>query len=167
MLILGDPANYEAPTDPLMHESVDPRSGVNPITQDAVAPPGSPPTANPINGHEWTIARRDDLQYACTFPLDTPEPCGSGSTRACDCGSIAADKPLCQNPQTGQTDAAHQYYAKAYPGLRELETLKEYGANSIVASICPKIQDATNPDYGYNPAVAAIIERLKSALSGK
>ena len=49
--------------------------------------------------------------------------------------------------------------------------LKDYGANAIVASICPKVVDspnpATDPNYGYNPAVGAIITRLKEALTGK
>jgi hypothetical protein len=39
--------------------------------------------------------------------------------------------------------------------------------NAIVASICPKITDQGNPDFGYNPAVAAIIDRLKEALQGR
>ena len=48
--------------------------------------------------------------------------------------------------------------------------LKEFGANSVVASICPKIATGdpnAQPDYGYNPAVKAIIDRLKEALKGK
>jgi len=36
-----------------------------------------------------------------------------------------------------------------------------------VASICPKVLDMGNADYGYNPAVKAIIDRLKDALRGK
>ncbi|MEO7035711.1 MAG: hypothetical protein ABI548_17395, partial [Polyangiaceae bacterium] len=60
-----------------------------------------------------------------------------------------------------------QVSAKAYPGSRELQVLKDLGPNAIVASICPKVSDQTNPDYGYNPAVGAIIERLKVALQGK
>jgi hypothetical protein len=49
--------------------------------------------------------------------------------------------------------------------------LKDFGSkgtqNSIVASICPKTLTAMGPSYGYNPAVAAIIDRLKEALRGK
>ncbi|MEO7032352.1 MAG: hypothetical protein ABI548_00845, partial [Polyangiaceae bacterium] len=60
-----------------------------------------------------------------------------------------------------------QVSAKAYPGSRELQVLKDLGPNAIVASICPKVSDPANPDYGYNPAVGAIIERLKEALQGK
>ena len=45
-----------------------------------------------------------------------------------------------------------------------------FGNNAIVASICPKNSTAQggsaaeDPAYGYNPAVAAIIDRLKEAL---
>ncbi|HET9933980.1 MAG TPA: hypothetical protein VFQ35_24925, partial [Polyangiaceae bacterium] len=59
------------------------------------------------------------------------------------------------------------------PGVRELQVLKDFGAkgtqNSIVASICPKTLTVqkTDPSYGYNPAVSAIIDRLKEALKGK
>jgi len=49
--------------------------------------------------------------------------------------------------------------------------LKDFGNNAIVASICPKVtttaDPASDPNYGYNPAVGAIIERLKDALKGK
>jgi len=44
---------------------------------------------------------------------------------------------------------------------------------SIVASICPKNimaaggTPSADPDYGYNPAVAAIVDRLKDALTVK
>jgi hypothetical protein len=72
------------------------------------------------------------------------------------------------------TATGSQVRAKGYPGLRELEVLREFGNNSIVASICPKNiapangkTEATDPDYGYNPAVGAIVERLKEALTVK
>ena len=50
-----------------------------------------------------------------------------------------------------------------------MEVLKRYGENSIVASICPKVldRDTSDPNYGYNPAVSAIIERLKEKLRGR
>ena len=69
-----------------------------------------------------------------------------------------------------------QNYAKGVdPGIRELQVLKGYGNNAIVASICPKNTTPakgdnnvlTDANYGYNPAVAAIIERLKEALTVK
>jgi hypothetical protein len=43
--------------------------------------------------------------------------------------------------------------------------------NAIVASICPKVtvtaDPASDPDYGYNPAVNAIIDRLKVSFGEK
>jgi hypothetical protein len=51
--------------------------------------------------------------------------------------------------------------------VRELQVLKAFGENAIVASICPKnvqAMGANDAAYGYNPAVAAIIDRLKKAL---
>jgi hypothetical protein len=46
--------------------------------------------------------------------------------------------------------------------------LHGFGENSIVASICPKLTDAAqvqSAEYGYNPAVAAIVDRLKERLA--
>src|SRR5690606_124127 len=72
--------------------------------------------------------------------------------------------PLCQDPAThafGKT----QYSAKAYPGTRHLQVAKGLGEQAIVASICPaNLEDATAPDYGYRPAIGALIERLKTRL---
>ena len=50
-----------------------------------------------------------------------------------------------------------------------MDVLKRYGDNSIVASICPKVLDVdpTDASYGYNPAVNAIIDRLKERLEGR
>ena len=180
--LLGAPGTSStpptAPLDPFMIESPTPRSGVNPITQDAIQPAtASSPTASPINGHEQNVPKLDDLQYACTFPLKTPKQCAAGNT-ACDCSPRASDpaalglanSPLCQ-PPGGGAPATEQHYAKAYPGTRELQVLKALGSLGIVASICPKVTDSadasSDPNYGYNPAVAAIIERLKSKLQGE
>jgi hypothetical protein len=61
-----------------------------------------------------------------------------------------------------------QYFAKAYPGLRQLAVLRDYGratGNSIVASVCARnVKEETRQDYGYNPAVLAIVGRLKERL---
>jgi hypothetical protein len=80
---------------------------------------------------------------------------------------MAANSPLCQ----GGANINTQTSAKAYPGARELQVLKDLGDNAIVASICPKVVQSkdpnSDPNYGYNPAVGAIIERLKEALKGK
>lgn len=49
--------------------------------------------------------------------------------------------------------------------------LKGLRDQAIVASICPKVSASDQPDsdpsYGYNPAVGAIIERLKIDLVGR
>lgn len=173
-VILGDPATGTPPTDPLMIESVDPRSGSNPITGDALVTADNP-RGNPINGHEFNNPGRDDLQYACTFPLSpalTPADCETKPVGACDC--IAEDdatmqKPLCFDGP-GSAFSTTQSFAKAYPGTRYLEVLKGFGGNSIVASICPKNlvgSDPSDPNVGYNPAVGAIVKRLGEALSGR
>jgi hypothetical protein len=178
-VLLGDPLASPpvAPSDPFMVESITARSGSNPITNDPIVPPTSMnPTASPINGHEQNIPLNDDLQYACTFPLTSPRQCSTASGNACDCtadGTVSVattNSPLCQ-PTGGGAATDLQSYAKAYPGTRELEVLKGLNDQGIAASICPKVTLSSDPDsdpsYGYNPAVAAIIDRLKSALSGK
>ena len=164
------------PSDPFMVESIDPRTGTNPVAMVATAPATSTnPQASVINGHEYNLPNQDDLQYACIFKLKTPKTCMAGDN-ACDCAPdkmgattalTAANSPLCQ----GGSGITNQVYAKAYPGARELQVLKDLGDNAIVASICPKVVNSANPgsdpNYGYNPAVGAIIERLKEALKGK
>jgi hypothetical protein len=180
--LLGDPTASPPvpPSDPFMVESIAARVGTNAIAQPPVAtslPNSTNPHANVINGHEYNIPNKDDLQYACTFPLNAPKTCTATNT-ACDCSPdahtmlnttvTAANSPLCQ----GGANINTQTSAKAYPGTRELQVLKDLGKNAIVASICPKVVKATgeaasDPNYGYNPAVGAIIERLKEALNAK
>jgi len=63
-----------------------------------------------------------------------------------------------------------QTKAKAYPGLKNLAVAKGLGAQGIAASLCAKTLDPTlqangSPEYGYRPAVNAIIGRLKQAIS--
>lgn len=181
--LIGDPeaSPPSPPNDPFMIESPLQRSGTNPITGDAIVPAtATSPTASPINGHEQNVPRSwDDLQYACTFPLKPSKTCTAANRSSCDCAPdgngktdavTAANSPLCQ-PEAGGAATTEQRYAKAYPGTRELEVLKGLSGQGIVASICPKNPEsndpANDPSYGYNPAVAAIIERLKSQLTGK
>jgi hypothetical protein len=152
--ILGDPANYVAPKDPHMIETIQPRPGL--------PPPSSPPDADPINGHEYSIPKNDDLQYACIFPLPAPRDC-SGNLVSCDCSDPANDNPLC-DPNKKTT----QQRAKGYPGVRELSALRSVGSQGIVASVCPaQTNDDKKADYGYRPAIGAIIDRLKVALGGQ
>lgn len=169
-VILGNPDAYPAaealPKDPLMLESVEARTGTNPITGDPIVP-SSQPLGNKINGHEWSIPKRDDLQYACIFPLPMQQDCAAGGLVSCDCDNPMNDNPLCSvDPGTG--NATIQVYAKAYPGIRELHTLKQVGSQGIVASVCPaQLNKPTDSDYGYRPAIGAIIDRLKQALGGQ
>jgi hypothetical protein len=172
-VMLGDPATNQAPADPFMRESTQPRSGRNPITGAAIAPPTSQnPRENAINGHEQVDVDGADLQYACTFELTTPIRCTADSS--CDChvqdtgneDDLARNRPLCQPPTGGPAEPT-QYYGKAYPGLRPLEVLKGIGDSAIVASICPKILNEGEAGYGYEPAVDAIVDRLKIALSAR
>lgn len=175
------------PGDPRMIESMLPREGL--------PPPSAGLNADAITGHEWNTAKRD-LEYACIYRLKDPKVCAcdedDGFGRCAyespnDCCSLRYEanaagerqpadylKPLCQNPASGSYEARTQYFAKGYPGLRELSVLRAYSmlgntkGNSIVASICPKdLSSSTDsPGYGYNPAVAALIERLKDHLKG-
>ncbi|HTQ07302.1 MAG TPA: hypothetical protein VMI54_25775 [Polyangiaceae bacterium] len=177
-VILGDPDNNVPPTDPFMIESIQPRmtGAVDPAFPSAQITPPTSTTLNPINGHEQNqLAANDDLQFACIFPLATPytpAQCGMNPD-GCDCNAdeYSKNSPLCQGV-TATADGT-QAYAKGYPGVRELQVLKGFGTNSIVASICPKNimpqggNAASDPAYGYNPAVAAIVERLKEALTVK
>jgi len=173
-VILGDPSCYHSdpsclPQDPLMIEDFQARSGANPVTGDALAPPGSGELANPINGSEYTIGSQDDLQYSCIFPLETSRDCEDGTLSGCDCSDPANDNPLCvDNSISGSGNPTEQKYAKAYPGVRELSVLKQIYGQGIVGSICPAQQsDSTLINFGYRPAVKAIIDRLKQELGGQ
>ncbi len=185
-LILGNPSANVPPTDPLMVESVEPRTAVqtaSPMGSKAIPNDNfdALPTANPVNGHEWDTSKifpqaKSDLQYACIFKLPQSRSC-EGATTDCDCIDFTAKhngtgpndfkSPLCQNDQGafGTT----QYRAKGYPGIRELQVLQGLQKQAIVASVCPASMDGkpTDPGYGYNPAVQTLINRLKEALRGK
>jgi hypothetical protein len=104
-----------------------------------------------------TVSPPTDLQYACNFKLPTPNPNGA------DCKDNDVGDPLC-NPAV----PTEQIGAKAYPGLRELAFLQGLGKQGIVASVCAEnTSDKTALNYGYRPAVNAIIERLKQRLVGQ
>jgi len=171
-LILGSPDSGLLPTDPLMVESTEPRSGTHPLLGVPVAPSTSTdPQENPINGHEHVSPKHDDLQYACIFPLVTPRDCASGAaSNACDCNAEDVDRnrPVCQPPGGGATGTT-QYFAKAYPGLRHLELLQGLGERSIVTSVCPKMVsgEGVEPSYGYNPLTTSILELAAPVLRGQ
>jgi hypothetical protein len=165
-IILGDPDKRVLPLDPHMHEKIEERSGQNPITGAQIAPSTAGLMADPISGHEKPAD--DSPQYACIFPLLSPFDC-TGAT--CDCNSPEGN-PLCQDPSGAY--GSTQYYAKAYPGVRELSVLKAIGDQAIVASVCPANmddaaeKDATTandaPDFGYRPAIGALVDQLKGKL---
>ncbi len=156
--ILGDPAQHVPAKDPHMIESVAPRTGTNPLTGDTLAPPGASPGADGINGHEYTVAHKDDLQYACVFDLPVPKDCSLGVI--CDCGDPQNDNPLC-DPEKKTL----QFRAKAYPSLRELSLLRGLGDQGVTASVCPvQIVDGAQPNYGYRPAVATLLTQIRGRL---
>lgn len=184
----GSPTRWEVllgtetspPIDPFMRPSVDPRSGTHPLTGDSIT---TGPTWNPINGYEqdpniaWNriggtdaLPARSDLQYSCIFPLEPyggQESVCAPTDSACDCGyGDIHPKPLCQESPTTPSGTG-QYYGKAYPAQRILSVLAGVGDNAIVSSICPKIHDPTLEDFGYNPAIAAIVDRLGDKLKGQ
>jgi hypothetical protein len=156
------------PLDPLMKESVAPRTGTHPITgEELVQPGGGSPVGHPVNGAEWNITAANDLQYACVFelgqfgPLDCALP---ENAFGCDCNQ-SPENPLCWN---GSAYGKVQYRAKAYPGRRQLAVLKGMRSQAIVASVCPSnMSDLNAADFGYRPAIGAIVDRLKAALQGQ
>ncbi|WP_437902428.1 hypothetical protein WME95_27925 [Sorangium sp. So ce327] len=171
--LLGDPANHIPAADPLMIESMAPRSGVNPIIGAATVHPSSVGW-NPINGREYTVppGSTGDLQYACIFPLAEERVC-DGAAQSCDCRPIAgvpSDNPLCKpegtnDPADPGARSSVQDHAKAYPGLRELQLIRSLGERGVAGSICPKqLVDTSSPDYGYRPIMNAVLDRLSTAL---
>ncbi len=166
-LLMGE--DGEPPGDALLLETSRDRSTLglppHPLTGDELAASTETTRANPINGHESAIADGSDLQFSCIFPVKTPRVCDDDSA-GCDCRPLEAqyNRPLC----SGTT----QEYAKAYPAGRHLELLRAFGelsGNSVIASICPKViesdEPSVDPDYGYNPAVSALVDRMKSAIA--
>jgi hypothetical protein len=181
-MILGNPNASPPipPSDPFMQESVDPRSGTNPITGQPIIPPGTSDPLGTINGHETDASQnsyRDDLQYACIFELPPamqrdctlPEYTTVDFTvkKGCDCGErfLPRNRPLCQ-PAGGAETGTTQYFAKGYPGLRHLQILHDLGPRGITGSICPKVSvgTPTSPAYGYNAVANATLTRLRKML---
>lgn len=154
--ILGAPSASppQLPSNPLMRESVSPRAGVQ---------PGGP------NGREYATdaalpGTPQDLEYACIFPLPEQRDCENEDVQTCDCAADI-EKPLCEEHPAVDRPSKIQHWAKAYPGLRELDVLRGFGENSIVASICARnVSDLERRDFGYRPAIASILERLEEQL---
>lgn len=156
--ILGaDPVNYDySGIDPHMIQSVSARPGLSGADQ-----PKGQNGSDPYNGREWNTVK-GDLQYACTFdlPVDKQRTCGATDT-SCDCGDANTNPPLC-----GGANGTTQVKAKAYPTIREFEVVRALGDQGVVSTLCPiQLTDKSAPTYGYRPAVASIIDRLKNALT--
>ena len=173
-----DPDHYDLTgIDPHMIETYLPRNQKNqaaiPYLQNPLPnDPSAGDTADPYNGREWDTTLSPlglDLQYACTFALPTTKECSlPENNNACDCVKTAVNPggpPLCA---AGASGKSLQVRGKAYPTIRELRVARGLGAQAIVGSLCPKEpKNTASPDYGYRPAVRAIIDRLKNALVGQ
>ncbi|HZO11696.1 MAG TPA: hypothetical protein VFB62_00505 [Polyangiaceae bacterium] len=144
-VILGDPSAYfdepnpKLPTDPLMRESIEPRSGV-----DAS-----------INGGEHSFYK--DLQYACRIELDEPKDCAVVDPEHCYCDEMPPESSLCE----GTT----QVYAAAYPGIRQLELMQKLGDQAVVGSICPAQGIEPSAPSGYQPTVDALLDTIEPRLT--
>lgn len=115
---------------------------------------------DPYHGREWNTDK-GDLQYACTFDLpESMQRQCEATDNSCDCApSDSLNPPLCS---TGNK----QVKAKAYPTVREFRVVRALGEQGIISSLCPiQLTDEKLPTYGYRPAVATIIDRLKNALT--
>lgn len=156
----------DQPDDPLMIESTQPRTGVNPATGSALAPPTSGPGANPINGHE-SVETAGQLQYACIFDLAETRDCTQvGPGTGCDC-QLNPDPASIKNPLCQASDGTYstmQYRAKAYPGTRQLQVAKDLGSNAVVGSACPKTGGASGA-HAYIPVVDAVARQLGGRLA--
>jgi hypothetical protein len=165
-VILGDPLLGVEPLDPYMRESPTPRTGVNPVILAPIAAADSQnPLESPINGHERDTVGFS-LQYACTFPLSVAKDCTQTTGAHCDCPDdpTTPSDPVCQ-PPTGGPGGRIQFFAKAYPGLRELDVLRQHGGSAVVASICPKslVGGTQDFEFGYRPALSGLVKRMHCA----
>lgn len=164
-LLIG--STSDPPGDPLMLESILPRTGTQPITGEAVAQPDAGPFANSVNGHERDIPDGSDLQYSCIFPFPMPRDCAKRDP-PCDCTNAfqgnSPNTPLCQDPGTGLYSTI-QHSGKAYPPQRHVRLVRSLGQQGVLSSICARnTGDATLPDFAYRPAVAALVERIAPVL---
>jgi hypothetical protein len=161
-VVIGDPLSNVAPLDPLMIESVAPRSGISPIVGVPLGAAGQgTPLTNPANGKEYDIPRKDDLQYACVFDLPNARDC-TVKNAGCDCtppaqGEPASDSPVC--------NGTNQVKAKAYPGIRELSVLRGLSDHGIATSICPANSlDPAAANFGYRQNLRALVDSIRPGL---
>jgi hypothetical protein len=172
--------------DPHMIEAFAPRPT---IVDGPPTPGGGGPDL--INGQDWVTGPASpqpvlpvDREYACIFPLATPRDCSDlgdyAAQEACDCStpglpqSPNAVPSVCGTQSggpfvSGTNEYTKQYYAKAYPTIRETQLAELMGTQGILSSLCPihTTDNSTNNDplYGYRPAITSIVNRLKNALA--
>jgi hypothetical protein len=148
-----DPLTYDLTgIDTHMLQSTEPRPGL--------PPPSASMDADAVHGREWNT-RKGDLQYACTFALETPRTCGADAT-SCDCSpETNFNPPLC-NP----LNPNEQIRAKAYPGIRPLALARLLGDNAVASSICPPapVEPGTGPVVSYRPAMNELGNRMARSL---
>ncbi|MEY2936778.1 MAG: hypothetical protein RL033_7527, partial [Pseudomonadota bacterium] len=146
------------PALPQMVESEVPRSGVT--------------GGNAINGGDYDTASApngggpDDLEPACLFPLPQPVNCAALDPISDNCGCFAGSEasPICEQTPGVSAAGTTQYWGKATPGLRQLQVLKDLGESAVVGSVCARnTSDPSSNDYGYCPAIGALLERLQTA----
>jgi hypothetical protein len=157
------------PSDPFMVESVEPRTGSNPVVDANIElPTAMTPLANPINGHEYSNADLNDLQHACIFPLAEPRDCNTLGDLGCECrieSEAYQDKAVCQDPTTGIASAV-QHFDRAYPGLRHLGVISGLGERGVLSSICSReAADTASANYAYAPVLRALGEGLERVLA--
>jgi hypothetical protein len=136
---------------------------VDPVTGDP-RPRDCSNSAHTANGAQvdffnWEACDCSTTGLLGTDPTAIPAVCGQ-------CPGTGAN--TCSQ---GGTDYNLQYFAKAYPTIREIELVHLMGSQGILSSLCPihssyKNGDPTDPVFGYRPAVTSIINRLKTALTG-
>jgi hypothetical protein len=186
--ILGmDPQTYNySGIDPHMIESYAPRSGLPVAGAGATIQGDEAPDwytdGNPSSTFPQRVNLPVDREYACVFKLATPRNCDPNNANnseadisSCDCstagpGGTAPTLPADHVPAVCDAqNPLQQDYAKTYPTIRELLLAEKLGTQGIVSSLCPiDLVDNTagnDPLYGYRPAVASIIDRLKTSLS--
>lgn len=165
--------------DPLLFESVEPRTGVNAPTGAALAAPTAAYQANPINGHEWNIVDQAALQHSCLMPLRTPETCLSEEEQielsadgsfihSCQCAFFGNEdyrSPACQAPDGSY--GLTKYFSGAFPPTRLLQVQERLTTQNtvtgVVGSVCAKSVDAA-VDSGYKPTMDALLAGFRARL---
>ena len=154
MAVLGqNPEAYDfSGLDPHMVQSIGPRPDL--------PPPTAANDADPVHGREWDTLK-GDLQYACTFALETPRECVVGAPECSCTPDMNTFPPLCDaaSPNT-------QVRAKAYPGIRPLQLARLLGDNAVASSICPPNPDAPapGPNVAYRGAMNQLGDRMARSL---